>query len=159
GRGPWFVYGWAVTVSARRCAGPGVGRSWLLTDDRGRALAEHELLDFAGGRLGQLLHEGHPLRRFEVSHPAAGELADLIVCGRCARLEDHEGMRRLPPLLVRDADDGHLLYGGMAEQDALDLDRGDVLAAADDDVLDPVSNLDVAVGLDDRCIAGVEPAV
>ena len=68
-------------------------------------------------------------------------------------------MRRLAPLFVWDADDGHLLYGGMAQEDALDLDRGDVLAAADDDVLDPIANLDVPVGLDDRCIAGVEPAV
>src|SRR5207302_10435898 len=68
-------------------------------------------------------------------------------------------MRRLAPLFVWDADDGHLLYGGMAQEDALDLDRGDVLAAADDDVLDPIATLDVPDWLDDRCIAGVVPAV
>ena len=46
----------------------------------------------------------------------------------------------------------------MAEQHAFDLDRGDVLAAADDDVLDPIADLDVPVGVHDRSVAGVEVA-
>ena len=44
-------------------------------------------------------------------------------------------MRRLAPFLVRHADDRHLLHGRVAQQHALDLDRRDVLAAADDHVL------------------------
>ena len=56
-------------------------------------------------------------------------------------------------------DDGGLLHRGMAQQRRLDLDRRDVLAAADDHVLEPVADLDVAVGMDDRGVAGVEPAV
>jgi hypothetical protein len=41
----------------------------------------------------------------------------------------------------------------------LDLDRGDVLAAPDDDVLGAVLDQDVALLVDDGHVAGVEPAV
>ena len=67
-------------------------------------------------------------------------------------------MRRFAPLLVRHADDRHFLHRRMPQQHAFDLDRRDVLAAADDDVLEPVADLDVAVRMDDRGVAGVEPA-
>ena len=39
-----------------------------------------------------------------------------------------------------------------------DFDGGDVLAAGDDDVLLAVAEFDVAVGMDDADVAGVEPA-
>src|SRR4029079_11685164 len=47
----------------------------------------------------------------------------------------------------------------MLHEASLDLDRGDILAAANDDVLEPVANLDVAVGMDHGCIARMEPAI
>ena len=47
---------------------------------------------------------------------------------------------------------------GMAVEHVLDFERGDVLAARDDDVLGAVLDLDVAVGLHHRQVAGVEPA-
>jgi hypothetical protein len=46
----------------------------------------------------------------------------------------------------------------VAVQHVLDLDRRDVLAAGDDDVLAAVLDLDVAVRVHDRQVAGVEPA-
>ena len=46
----------------------------------------------------------------------------------------------------------------MSVERDLDLDRGDVLAAGDDDVLGAVLDLHVAVGVLDREIAGVKPA-
>ena len=46
----------------------------------------------------------------------------------------------------------------VAVEHVLDLERGDVLAAGDDDVLAAVLDLDVAVGLHHREVAGVEPA-
>jgi hypothetical protein len=46
----------------------------------------------------------------------------------------------------------------VAQEHAFDLDRGDVLAAADDHVLQAVADLDVAVGMDDGGVAGVEPS-
>ena len=46
----------------------------------------------------------------------------------------------------------------MAVQRVLDFERADVLAAADDDVLAAVLDLDVTVGLHHRQVAGVKPA-
>jgi hypothetical protein len=46
----------------------------------------------------------------------------------------------------------------VAVERLLDLQRGDVLAARDDHVLRPVLDLDVAVGVPDGQVAGVEPA-
>ena len=46
----------------------------------------------------------------------------------------------------------------MLEQRVLDLDRRDVLAAGDDDVLRAVAELHVAVGVLDAEVAGMEPA-
>ena len=48
--------------------------------------------------------------------------------------------------------------GGVPVEDLLDLERRDVLAAGDDDVLRAVLDLDVAVRVPHRQVAGVEPA-
>ena len=75
-----------------------------------------------------------------------------------ARLELDEGARRLAPFLVGLRHDRRQLHGGMLEERVLHLDRGDVLAARDDDVLGAVLQLDVAVRILDPEIAGTEPA-
>ena len=54
-------------------------------------------------------------------------------------------------------DHGALEHGRMPGDRLLDLDRRDVLAAGDDDVLLPVAELHVAVGVPHRDVAGVEP--
>ncbi|MNG93656.1 hypothetical protein D3C79_526310 [compost metagenome] len=46
----------------------------------------------------------------------------------------------------------------MLVQGVLDLDGGDVLATGNDDVLEPVLDLDIAVGMPHGQVAGVEPA-
>ena len=74
-------------------------------------------------------------------------------------LEHHERVRRLAPLLVRHADDRDFLDRVVTQQHRLDLDRRNVLAAADDHVLQAIGDLHVAVGMHDGGIAGVEPAV
>jgi hypothetical protein len=48
--------------------------------------------------------------------------------------------------------------GRVLVERVLDLDRRDVLAARDDDVLGAVLELDVAVGVHDAEVAGMEPA-
>ncbi len=50
-------------------------------------------------------------------------------------LERHERLRNFAPQRVGDGDDGDFKHGGMLIDRSLDLDRRDVLAAADDDVL------------------------
>jgi hypothetical protein len=46
----------------------------------------------------------------------------------------------------------------VAQQDAFDLDRRDVFAAADDYVLDAVAHLDVPIGMHDGGVPRVHPA-
>ena len=74
------------------------------------------------------------------------------------RLDD-ERRDELAPLLVGDADHGDLGDVGVLEDGVLDLDRRDVLAAGDDDVLLAVRDRDVAELVDRPAVAGVEPAV
>ena len=63
-----------------------------------------------------------------------------------------------PHLSVAGGDHGRLKHRWMPIQSRLHLDRGDVLAAGDDDVLGAVLDLDVTVGVHHAEIAGVEPA-
>ena len=98
------------------------------------------------------------MRRLEVREVLAYKLNQLAVGGRRARLQHDECVRRLAPRLMLDADDADFLHGGMTHQRPFDLDRRDVLTAADDHVLEPIANLDVAVRMHDRRVAAVEPA-
>jgi hypothetical protein len=67
--------------------------------------------------------------------------------------------RDFAPLLVRRGDDRGLEHRRMAGERVLDLDRRDVLAAGNDDVLGAVAQLDVEVGIHHAEVAGAKPAV
>ena len=58
-----------------------------------------------------------------------------------------------------DTDDAGLDDVGVVEQDGLDVDGVDVVAAPDDDVLLATDDVEVAVGVEPGQVAGVEPAV
>src|SRR5215204_7053240 len=75
-----------------------------------------------------------------------------------ARGERDECFGSLTPLRVGDRDHRAFEHSGVGGDDLLDLDRRDVLAAGDDDVLLAVADLDVAVGMHDPDVSGVEPA-
>ena len=64
-----------------------------------------------------------------------------------------------PHFSLGHADHRDLGDGRVREEHVLDLDRGDVLAAGDDDVLLAVADREVAVVADHAAVAGVEPAV
>src|SRR6185295_14945903 len=72
--------------------------------------------------------------------------------------EHDKGDRHLTPALVRHTDDGALHDRGVAVEDLLDLYRGDVLSPGDDDVLAPVPDLDVTVGMHHGQVSGQEAA-
>src|SRR5262249_31185642 len=124
---------------------------------RPRLLAQLELLDLAGRGLGQL-PELDGLRALEVREPLAAEGDQLVLRDAGARPQRNEGLRHLAPALVRHRHHRALEHGGMLHERVLDLDRGDVLAAPDDDVLLAVAQLDVAVRVHDAEVARVEPA-
>src|SRR5438445_726333 len=98
-----------------------------------------------------------PTRIREVLDGPAPELDDLRGGRLLPGLGRDEGLGPLAPLVVRDRDHRALEHGRMAGDALLDLDRRDVLAARDDDVLLPVAQLDVAVGMPHRDVAGVKP--
>src|SRR5438067_12365391 len=145
-----------VSVSLRVCS-----RLMGLVDALGVALPllvpQHELLDLAGRRLGQVA-ELDGSRALEVGDVLPAELDGLLLGGPRAGLEGDEGLGPLAPLRVGDGDHRALHDGRVLGHRLLDLDRGDVLAARDDDVLLAVTQLDVAVGVPYRQVAGVEPA-
>src|SRR3954471_18361731 len=96
-------------------------------------------------------------------HLVSGEIGlavrDELVAGNFrARPKLDEGARRFAPLVVRLRYHGGGLHGGMLVERVLHLDRRDVLAARDYDVLGAVLELDVAVGMRHAEIAGVKPA-
>ena len=64
----------------------------------------------------------------------------------------------LHPFAVRDADDGGLRDGRMGHDEVLQVDGGDPLAAALDEVFRPVHETDVALFVDRPHIARVKPA-
>lgn len=47
----------------------------------------------------------------------------------------------------------------MSEQDLIDFMRRDVLAAADDDVFDPASQMQVTIGVQKSLISGAKPSI
>ena len=59
--------------------------------------------------------------------------------------QDDKSGDDLAVMLVLQPDDAGLLDGRMGEEDVFDLERGDVFAAADDEVFDAAGDLEVAV--------------
>ena len=76
-----------------------------------------------------------------------------------AGAEHDERFDGLTPLGVGHTDDGGFGDGGVLDEGVFDLDRRDVLAAGDDDVLLAVGDGEVAVVVDPPAVTGVEPSV
>src|SRR5574337_798813 len=122
------------------------------------AVAELALQHFAVGVLRQGRQELHRLRLLVRGHMALAVLDDLRLREPHPLARDHERLHRLPPLLVGDADDRHLEDGRMAAEDLLDLARVDVGAPADDHILLPIGDEEVAALVQVADVTGVKPA-
>src|SRR5438477_9780442 len=86
------------------------------------------------------------------------KLAQLALVGARALPQNNEGVRRFAPAFMRPPDDRDLLHGRMLQEHALDFDGGNVFAAADDDIFQPVANLDVTIRMHDRSVARMKPS-
>src|SRR5437870_1808645 len=75
------------------------------------------------------------LRDLEASELGPNVSLELWCGDRRPVLEHHERDRYLSPRVVRSRHDGAFHHRGMRHDRVLDLDRADVLAAANDDVL------------------------
>ena len=88
----------------------------------------------------------------------AAELDELPFRRRHVWLQGDERFGTLTPLLVGDGDHGALQHSGMLGHRLLHFDGRDVLATGNDHIFLAVAQLDVAIGMPDRDIAGMEPA-
>lgn len=75
---------------------------------------------------------------------------------RRALVRDDKGRDRLAVALVGQADDADLGHARVAEEAVFHFERVYVLAALDDEVLDPAGDFDVAVRVHFRFVAGLD---
>src|SRR5271155_4085796 len=147
------------TSAARQYCGQasarmGLGRPRV---DELRPLAQGEFLHFPGRGLGNF-GENDVARTFVARQARPAPFDQLIGRRAMARLHLDEGAWRFAPFLVGPRHHCGELHAGMLEQGVLDLDRRNVLAAGNDDVLRPVAQLDITVFVLDAEIARMEPA-
>src|SRR5215470_15396392 len=124
-------------------------------------LEELGLLDARRWRHGEGLHElqvGGNLEARQlpacVVEYAPGGLRARLVAGR----ELDERLGQLAEHLIGDGHQGHRGDRRVQGQDVLHLDRGDVLPAAADHILQPSGVMDPALGVTETEVAGVVPA-
>src|SRR5215468_3436831 len=142
------------------CPLPLGGRGSRGGDALGHELAETVLLDLAAGGHGELGDDLEPLGKL-----VARELLPLEIGGDLAQGErlpfagNHHSAAALHEPRVGHGHDGDADDLRMRVEKILHLDHGDVLAAADDDVLASPGDRDVAVTVQGGAIARLEPAV
>ena len=122
-----------------------------------RPVAKNEFLDLAGRRFRKFA-ENDGFRTLEARKAFTAEGRDLFRGCVCVLAQFDESARRFAPLFVGLGDNGGERHGGVLVEDALDFDRRDILATRDNDVLQPVLDLQIAVRVDHRNVAGVVPA-
>jgi len=98
------------------------------------------------------------MRRFEMREVSPRKGAQLVLICALGFLEHNKSVWRFAPAFMRQPDDRDLLHRRMPQKHALNFDRGNVFAAADDDVFQAVAYLDIAIRMDDRGIAGAKPS-
>jgi len=124
------------------------------------------LLDLAGGRLGQL-QEAHLAGTLEAREQALAVRNQLgrqrlpagLVGGRPIGAQLHKGQGCLAPLGIGPSHHTHRQHGRMLVEGVFHLDGRDVFAARDDDVLGPILELHIAIGIEDPKITTVKPAI
>lgn len=87
------------------------------------------------------------------------EVDQLLSCCRSARLQRHDGAHLFAEPRIGHADDRDLGDGRVLIQHFLDFPGIDVVAAANNDILLPVDDVVVAIGIASSQISGAEPAV
>ena len=138
----------------------GRGRARVEVQLGGRALARELVLgDAAGRRVRQLGHGLEVARHLERREQGGGHLADGRQVGRPGIQDGDEALDLLLGQLGRHADHRRLRHVGVRTERLLDLDRGDVLAAAADHLLPAADERVRPVGVPVHEIAGAQPAL
>src|SRR5579884_142184 len=126
---------------------------------RSEPLAQDALLDFPGRRRhGERVDELDVARTLVAGEAGADEVDHLVGGEVGARLGDDDGEDSLTPFPVRYPDERGVLDLWMLAQQLLDFDRVDLLAAADDHILEPSRDDHVAIVVVAAEIARMQPA-
>jgi len=104
------------------------------------------------------VHEAHLTRVLHRGQVALAELDQVGRPGHGVLAQLHERDHLLAVLLVRAPDDGGSDHVGVLHQHVLDVAGVHVVPAPDDQVLDPVHDVQVAVLVEPAHVAGVQPA-
>ena len=120
-------------------------------------LPQSEFLDLAAWRARQVGQDFQPFGDVLDGDLLLFQEGDHLIEGqRCVLAQTDEGAGAFAEARIGIADNGGGLDGGMLEQQALDLDYGDVLTAANDDVLGAPDDADISVGIHPGDVAGFQ---
>src|SRR5262245_24344001 len=149
------VFGDAARALVMSCRGSVVVSRAALISGRDDLALEY----LASRRLGQCLDDPHPAWVLVRCDLALDVIDKLLRIDGGVWFERHHGGHLLAELRVREADDGGLCNSRMLVQDLFDLPRIDVVATANDQVLLPVDDCEVAVLVDPAYVPGAEPPI
>src|SRR4051794_16496431 len=125
----------------------------------GPGFAQLEFLDLARSRQRERVYDEPVFRRLVRGERGAHVVDQFFLIDDRARRRADEGSYLFTPPLVGDTDHGDFADFRMLEQELLQLARIDVLAAADDHVLQPTFHRAIATRVHRAEIAGVQPAI
>src|SRR5579864_2583771 len=120
-------------------------------------LRQPDALQLARWPYGDLLHDEDLARHLEVRQTNRGELSELLVEGLGPFAKNHGGRHVFTEHVVRNAKRDALVYCRVLQDDLVHLARGDLFAAAVDDLLEPPGDGDVTVGVHRALVARPEP--
>src|SRR5262245_29719732 len=130
---------WSLLSSSRLLA-----RQAKLVD---HLLADEEFLNLARHGHRELIDEADVTRDLVVRDLASAKRANFFFVGLLLRLKSNPGAEFLAVLLVGHANDLHVGDFRMAVEKFLDLAWIEILAAADDHILDPSDDVAIAIGV------------
>src|SRR5262249_23204455 len=107
----------------------------------------------------QLGDEFEALRTFVARNQGAAVRQKLFGRTTDAGLTDDDALDRLAPLRVRHTDHGRICNGWVGHERLLHLAAVDILAAADNEVLFPINEIDEAVFVLTGKVSSVQPSV
>src|SRR4051794_25114294 len=99
------------------------------------------------------------MRRFEVGQMNASKFDKLDVCYLLAVSEHDESVWRFAPTLVWQANNRYFLDRRVAQEHTFNFDGGNIFAAADNHILQAISNFDIPVRVNHRGVSRMKPTI
>ena len=128
----------------------------LAVQDGGRHLLAPDL---SGCGQGDAVHDEHFLRTLVFRQALAAVLEQLGFVGSSGLVQHHRGRHFLAQHRMRHAEGDGIGHRGVRQQHFVHLAGRNVVAAADDQVLDPAGEVQVVICIQHALVAGAKPSV